>query len=303
MREDESFETFMERIRRAAEEAPANQQIAEYLYSHLRDVSFMSSAELARETGVSQASITRFSVAMGFSGFGDFERQLQSIVREEWRAPERTAYLRPALSERTDPLLAQEIANLENMTEILESDAMQRLVDVTASAQQVVLAGARIAGTLLPYAAYCLSKVRGGVVTATPGSLAWENLVTQDPEQVLVIGWVFPRYPRVLLDWMEEARSAGVRVAALTDRWMSPALSIADPAVIVPVSNASLLDSYVGPMFAANYLTRRVAERLPAVRERLERIEERDARQGVYWSRPKPERENSQIARNNRREP
>ncbi|WP_173677116.1 MurR/RpiR family transcriptional regulator [Sulfobacillus sp. hq2] len=279
-----TIESFAERIRRIADDSPANQQIAEYLDDHLRDVSFMSSAELAKQTGVSQASITRFCTAMGFAGYGDFVHALQNVVREEWKAPERTIYLRPSLPEDADPLLVQEITNLENLPEILESESMARLVDLVARAERVVLAGARISSTLIPYAAYCLAKVRNGIEVATPGSVLWDNFTPQPG--TVIVGWVFPRYPQTLLDWLQQALHSGVPVAVLTDRWMSPAMAWADPALVVPVSNASLFDSYVAPMFLVNYLTRQVAQRVPAVRERLEQLEERDQRLGVYWTRP-----------------
>ncbi|MCY0909874.1 MAG: MurR/RpiR family transcriptional regulator [Sulfobacillus thermotolerans] len=279
-----TIESFTELIHHVSDDSATNQQIAEYLSTHLRDVSFMSSADLAKQTGVSQASITRFCTAMGFAGYGDFVRTLQNVVREEWKAPERTVYLRPSLPEGADPLLLQEIANLEQLPEILESEAVAQLVDLVAKADRVVLAGARISSTLIPYAAYCLGKVRNGIEVATPGSVVWDNF-SPTPE-TLIIGWVFPRYPRVLLEWLEEARKGGVRVAAVTDRWMSPAMAWADPALVVPVSNASLFDSYVAPMFLVNYLTRQVAQRIPVVRERLEQLEERDQRLGVYWTRP-----------------
>jgi DNA-binding MurR/RpiR family transcriptional regulator len=286
----DTMELFAERIRHASEESLTHHQIAEYLSGHLREVSFMTSAELAKNVGISQASVTRFCNSMGFSGFGEFVRALQDMVREEWRAPERTAYLRPSIPQDADPLLAQEITNLEHLPEILDSPPMQRLVTLMASVDQIILAGARISSTLIPYAAYCLTKVLDGVQVATPGSPLWDNLSLSHPDQTLILSWVFPRYSRVLLDWMAEAARESIHVAALTDRWMSPAMTMADPVLVIPVSNASLFDSYVAPMFIVNYLIRQVAQRLPQVRERLERLEERDQRLGVYWTRSSRER-------------
>ncbi|PSR32236.1 MAG: MurR/RpiR family transcriptional regulator [Sulfobacillus benefaciens] len=290
MKYGDTMERFVERIRQAAEESVTHRQVAEYLSDHLREVSFMTSAELAKNVGVSQASVTRFCNSMGFSGFGEFVRALQDIVREEWRAPERTVYLRPSIPQDADPLLAQEITNLEHLPEILDSKPMQRLVNLMASMDQIVLAGARISSTLIPYAAYCLTKVRDGVQIATPGSPLWDNLALSHPDRTLILSWVFPRYSRALLDWMDAAAKESVHVAALTDRWMSPAMAMADPVLVIPVSNASLFDSYVAPMFVVNYLIRQVAQRLPQVRERLEQLEERDQRLGVYWTRPSRER-------------
>ncbi len=280
-----TLDGFMDRIRDAARESPAHQQIGKFLSDHLREASFMSAAELAREADVSQASVTRFCHTMGFRGFSEFIGSLQDMVREEWRAPERMIYLRPSLPADADPLLAQEIANLEGLPEILDSEAMNRLVDYVSTSTRVILAGARISGTLIPYTAYCLGKIRGGVEIATPGTVLWDNLALDRVENTVIVGWVFSRYARILLEWMQDAAQNGVRIAALTDRFMSPVMAFADPVVVIPVANASLFDSYAAPMFVANYLVRQVAQRLPDVATRLEELEARDRRLDAYGSR------------------
>ncbi|WP_053959451.1 MurR/RpiR family transcriptional regulator [Sulfobacillus thermosulfidooxidans] len=281
----QSIEGFMDRIRLASSESITHQQIGDYLALHLREASFMSSGDLAKAVGVSQASITRFCHSMGFGGYSEFVHALQEFVREEWRAPERTVYLRPSIPDDADPLLAQEVANLESLPEILDSEPMNRLVNLVATKSRVILAGARISSTLIPYAAYCLGKIRNGVEVATPGTPLWDNCAGWDSEDTVIVGWVFPRYSRVLMEWLEAAHHDGVRVAALTDRWMSPVMTFADPVLVVPVATASLFDSYVAPMFVINYLVRQVAQELPGVRLRLEQLEERDQRLQVYWSR------------------
>ena len=276
---------FMDRIREASDESPTHRQVGEYLSSHLREASFLSAVELAKKAAVSQASVTRFCHTMGFRGFSEFIGAVQDMVREEWRAPERTVYLRPSLPVDADPLLAQEIANLEYLPETLESEAMNRLADVVSTSRRVILAGARISGTLIPYTAYCLGKIRDGVELAVPGSVLWDTLAPSNMENTVIVGWVFSRYSRHLLEWMEDAAQNGIRVAALTDRFMSPVMAFADPVLVVPVANASLFDSYAAPMFVMNYLVRQVARRLPGVEIRLEQLEARDQRLEVYWAR------------------
>ncbi len=280
-----TLENFLDRILEASQESPAHQQIGKYLSCHLREASFLSAGELAKEVDVSQASVSRFCHTMGFRGFSEFIGALQNMVREEWRAPERTVYLRPSLPLDADPLLAQEIANLEGLPEILDSEAMRRLVDFVSTSERVILAGARISGTLIPYIAYCLGKIRDGVEVATPGSILWDNLAPSSMKNTVIVGWVFSRYAKGLLEWMEDAAQNGIRIAALTDRWMSPVMSFADPVLVVPVANASLFDSYAAPMFVMNYLVRQVARRLPEVGIRLEQLEARDQRMEVYWTR------------------
>ncbi|MCL4351133.1 MAG: SIS domain-containing protein, partial [Firmicutes bacterium] len=124
-----------------------------------------------------------------------------------------------------------------------------------------------------------------GVELAVPGSVLWDTLAPSNMENTVIVGWVFSRYSRHLLEWMEDAAQNGIRVAALTDRFMSPVMAFADPVLVVPVANASLFDSYAAPMFVMNYLVRQVARRLPEVEIRLEQLEARDQRLEVYWTR------------------
>ncbi|MDA8193378.1 MAG: MurR/RpiR family transcriptional regulator [Thermaerobacter sp.] len=274
-----------QRIRAAAEISPLHQDIADYLAAHMRDASLMSAQELAQCIGVSQASISRFCTALGYAGYGDFVRTLQNIVREEWHAPERTVYLRPSLPPDADPLLAQEIDNLEHLPDILDDPGTRRMADAIVRARRIVLAGARISATLIPYAAYCLGKVRDQVEVATPGRPTWDAAGISLEAQDLVVAWVFPRYPKILIDWLGDLRQQGIPIAAFTDRWISPACDLADPSIVVPVASASLFDGYAGPMFLINCITRKVAEQTAGIHERLEKLEAQDLRRQAYWTR------------------
>ena len=280
-----TLEELRQRIRASAELSHTHQQIAEFLSDHMREVSIMSAQELADKSGVSQASVTRFCTSLGYSGFGQFIRNLHQLMREEWHADQRTVFLRPGLSSNADPFLAQEIDNLEHLPDLLDSPEVMTLADQMATAQKIVLAGARISATLIPYAAYCLSKIRDDILVATPGQLLWDTAsITLGPHD-LVLAWVFPRYPAVLLDWLGNLKGSGVPIAAFTDRWISPACDITDPTIIVPVASASLFDGYSAPMFLINALTRKVAELIPDIHHRLSALESQDLRQNIYWAR------------------
>src|SRR5882724_3684318 len=59
--------------------SPTQRRIAQYLLSHLPDAAFLSSSALAEAAGVSQPSVTRFAVALGFSGFPELRVALHPI--------------------------------------------------------------------------------------------------------------------------------------------------------------------------------------------------------------------------------
>ena len=257
-------------------------QIAQYITNHWRDVSLMSAVELADACAVSQSTVSRFCIGLGFTGFADFVRTLQDLVREEWKAPDRTRYLYRLTQADADPLVVEEITNLELLPSLYESATSQALVQFVLRSRRLVLAGARASATLIPYAAYFLSKVRDGVECATPDTPVWSALASHAQPDTSVLAFVFPRYSTVLLDWLSDVAHWATPIAAITDRTQSPADAVARPVAVVPVARASLFDSYAAVMVFINYLVREAAAATPNIQTRLEALEEYETRHRVY---------------------
>lgn len=60
--------------------SPVQRRIAHYLDEHLAEAVFLSSIELAGRAGVSQPSVTRFAMALGFAGYPELRRALRPLV-------------------------------------------------------------------------------------------------------------------------------------------------------------------------------------------------------------------------------
>ena len=285
-----TLEELRQKVGETGASSPVNRQIAEFITGHLREVSLMTASELADAAHVSQASVTRFCTALGLSGFSEFVAVLQDLVREEWQAPERVRYLKGPSYPDADPLLQQEWENLQRLSRICAGPGVDEMVDFLVKAPRLVIAGARASGTLVPYAAYFLNKVRDRVEVATPGTLTWDALVTHYQSDVAVLAYVYPRYPNSLVQWLKDLSEAGVPIAAMTDRDRSPVHPIANPCLVVPVASASLFDSYAAPLVLTNYLIRQVAARVPDIERRLKAIEQYDMVHHIYHQRPSRER-------------
>lgn len=276
----------MERVlREQAASSPAFESISAYISEHLADVSYMSAAEVAQASGVSQATVTRFCVAAGFEGFGDFVRLLQTLMREQLSAPERMRYVGPTVGRQTDRVVKSEIGNLLCVDAMAKEPRFHRLADRLALAEEVVLLGARASASLIPYAQYFLSKIRSGVRCATPGSALWEVLPAERGDRVLVLAFVFPRYPRVLVEEIALIHEAGIPVVAVADRENVPVAPFTDDVYVVPVTTVSLFDAYAGPMVFLNLLMREIARRMPSETEvRLASIEALDKERKTYFA-------------------
>ncbi len=263
-------------------QSSAHRQIAEYVAQHLRDVSLMSASDLAEACVVSQATVSRFCMGLGFTGFAEFVRELQDLIREEWQAPDRVRHLHRTLGEDSDPLITEESANLAKLPALCASSTTKTLVQFVLRFPRIILAGTRASATVIPYAAYFLSKIRDGVEIATPETPLWTTLASHPQPDTAVLAFVFPRYSRVQLDWLEDVLQWATPIAAITDREQSPVSRLARPVAVIPVARASLFDSYAAVMVYINYLVREAAAGTPQLESRLQALEEYEGRRHVY---------------------
>ncbi|PWI58978.1 hypothetical protein BM613_02595, partial [Sulfoacidibacillus thermotolerans] len=181
----------------ARHSSDANRLIVRYLETHYRQAAFMTSAELAKAVGVSQASISRFASLLGFSGFTEWNKAMQQLIRQELSAQDRLWFAQNPQNDEGDRVIQSEQNNLEQLLHITNSQAFYALAQQMARARQVIFASARASATLMPYAHYFLSKVRPHVYQTEPGDSLWDHLAVENATDVLIIALAFPRYPRV----------------------------------------------------------------------------------------------------------
>ncbi len=91
---------------------PTQRRIAHSMVRRAADVPFLSSVELAELAGVSQPSVTRFAVALGFDGYPALRRHLREVAPVE-QAPDAGSY------NEYQQAVEAEIENLRHLAEVL----------------------------------------------------------------------------------------------------------------------------------------------------------------------------------------
>ncbi|ATY83871.1 transcriptional regulator, RpiR family protein [Kyrpidia spormannii] len=279
-----SLEDFLQRLGAAAGESETNRHLADYFATHYLEIPFMTAGEVAAEAKVSQASVSRFCMSLGFHGYSDLLRELQKLVREDITAPKRLRYATRGNRDDYEEILANEQLNIAGLREVAEQEAFRRLADKLATAPRVVLLSARMSATLLPYMTYVLNKMRDGVEEVLPHTPAWNSLPLRDPAGTQIVTIAFPRYPNILLSHVERLHDAGFSIAAVTDRVVSPVTQFADPVITVPVTTSSIFDVYGAPIVLLNLLLLETAKRIPGIEERLNRVETLEQGEHIYWN-------------------
>lgn len=253
---------------------PAERRIADVVLAHPQTVAFGTVADVARHASTSGATVVRFAMKLGFSGFSELQEEVQNELAHRLRpAAERIRERQP--SEVVARAASIELDNVQGTLENVDREEFVAAVDRLSAVEApvFVLAGdsTRGVGLLL---ADDLGMLRPGVHLLQGGDVqAGRRLADVEAGATLVV-LDFRRYERWVLDAARHAKQAGAFVVSLTDSTLSPLADLADATFVVQAQGTGPFDSQVGTIALVNALVAGVAAHVQAsATARLDRIE------------------------------
>lgn len=273
-----------DRLMVAGKTSEVNQKIAMYIEKNYNSIVFMTADKISSEIGVSQGSVSRFCIKMGYYGYNDFLRYLQKIISSEMTILKRHSIIdKEGDNDRNLNILNQEINNLKELQGLSQSKEYQSVVHLLVKTNKVFLMSNRMSATLLPYMYYILSRLRTNVFELAYGTPAWENIELEAPEECLIFTTVFPRYSRSLLEKMKKLREKGFNIVAITDSRLSPIVNYSQFSLISPITISSVFDVYSTPLTLINLLIRDVSRNIPNIDHRLNKLEKINENEHSFW--------------------
>jgi len=225
-------------------------RVAKYILDTHLEAAFLTAAEVANRVGVSEPTVIRFAMDLGYSGFTALQRALQDLIQQELTTVQRLR-LQPRSLPGELPIIQslwRDLRNIEESIESLDSDEAMRVVDRLADADRVLVVGLRMSAALAQYARLALKKSVPTVVAVTSGDGTFFEELVHTTERSLVVGLGFPRYARVTVDYLEAARAHGLPVVAITDSHLSPLAPLADHVLLARSRAMSYVDSFAAPI-------------------------------------------------------
>lgn len=216
----------------------------------------MSSLDVAKAAGVSEAAVVRFAQALSFSGFPELRAHLQQQT---------LARLVPAEAGRTnwpvrlDPEVPDRILELDHaiLNATHAANPWERFVPVIellATAKHVAVVGHGTSYGAAHQLAVGLTQLLGTASYVSSGSGdMFDRLATLTPEDVLVGVGLAP-YIRHTIQAMDLARARRSVTIAITDSSASPLVPLADHVFITPIDALQYTWSPVGVTWISNVL-------------------------------------------------
>lgn len=253
-------------------------QIATYIINHYEKSAYMTASKLGAAVNVSESTVVRFAIELGFAGYPDFQRAMQNIIRNRLKSFQRIEVTNHLIGggDVLEKVLTSDVDKIKHTLDTIDREAFDGAVDRLIAAKNIYVFGVRSSFALATTLSYSLRMVFDNVhlIQSTSGSEVFEQMLGIGPEDVLV-AISFPRYSNRVVTAVEFAHRAGADVVALTDSPSAPIAAYANQLLTAQSDMASFMDSLVAPLSIINALIVALSrKRQDDLTERLRRLEQ-----------------------------
>jgi DNA-binding MurR/RpiR family transcriptional regulator len=235
----------------------AQNRAAQYILDHYDEAIFLTASRLAKQAGVSEATIVRLAQVLGFEGYPKMQQTLRDNLRNQLSTVARLTNTVRHIRGDGDILTKTMQEDMHNLAQTLRDISLetfhQALMDMV-NAKRIFVAGLRGAHAPALVLAFYLQFLKMDAHAVTPGyGDVWNTLQDLCPKD-LVIGISFPRYTKLTVEILEYAHEQGAKVGAITDSLVSPLARNADWVLLAYSKLDSFIESFTASMSVVNAL-------------------------------------------------
>ena len=231
--------------------------LANYITDNYDKAVFLTAAKLGEIVGVSESTVVRFAMCLGYKGYPDFQKALEEMVRNKLNTVQRmeVTYGRIQESNVLQTVLSADAEKIKETIENIDEAAFRSAVDTILQARKIYIVGIRSCAPLASFLAFYLNQMFEDVILLHTNSASelFEQMVYMDEKDV-IIGISFPRYSMRTLKALEFANNRNAKVITLTDSVHSPMNLHSSCNLIAKSDMASIVDSLVAPLSVINAL-------------------------------------------------
>lgn len=135
--------------------------LIEYIKKNIEDVFYKSISQIAKESGIGEATITRFSKKMGYSGLQDFKVTLAREISglQNRKIINRSIENDEGVMESARKLFNSDIRILENTFNIIDGDDIEKATDMIINAKKIFFMGIGYSGMTAEDSNYKFTRI------------------------------------------------------------------------------------------------------------------------------------------------
>lgn len=264
---------------KSPEFSKGQRRIAQYIQEAYDKAAFMTAHRLGQTVGVSESTVVRFAVDLGYNGYPSMQKAMQEMVRGRLTSVQRIEVASDRLKDQDviSTVLHSDMEKLRRTEETISREEFASAVNAILNAKRIYILGVRSVAPLANFMGYYLNYMFQNVhvISGMSTGEMFEKIAGVCAEDT-VIAFSFPRYSVSTAKGASYCRSTGATVIGITDTNQSPLAQYCDHVLLAKSDMLSLVDSLVAPLSIINALLVALAARkekeLSQTLEKLERI-------------------------------
>ena len=171
-------------------------RIARYITDSYDKAAFMTANRLGKTVGVSESTVVRFAVDLGFDGYPSMQKAMREMVLNRLTSVQRIEVANNRLGDQdvVSMVLHADMEKLRQTSETISREEFNTAVDAILKAKRVYILGVRsvapLANFLGHYLNYMFNNVH--VISGFSAGEMFEKIVSVNSEDV-IIAFSFPR--------------------------------------------------------------------------------------------------------------
>ena len=210
--------------------------IANYIINSYEKAAYMTALKLGNAVNVSESTVVRIVIEMGFEGYPELQKSLQSLIKNRLTAVQRINITNDRIGDDgvLKNTLTQDMDRIRRTLEEIDPKAFDRAIEKICSARRIYILGAMSSSILARFLDYNFQLIFDNVhfVQAINTSGIYQQIIHMNSE-----------------------------VVAITDSVTSPLAAYANELLIARSDMASFADSLVAPLSLLNAIIVAVSAR------------------------------------------
>ena len=232
-------------------------RIAKYILDAYDKAAFMTASKLGSTVGVSESTVVRFAVELGFDGYPAMQKAMQEMILNRLTAVQRIEVANDRFGNQdvVSLVLQSDAEMIRQTADSVDRRTFDAVISAILSARRIFLVGVRSSAPLANFLGFYLRYMFDNLhlITASGTSEMFEQVVGVGAEDV-VLAISFPRYSASTAKCVQYCRSTGATIIAITDSLDSPVAQSADLTLVAKSGMVSLVDTLVAPLSLINAL-------------------------------------------------
>jgi len=251
-------EEFIKFIQNKKDSLTNNQQkFAKYVVDHLNKIAISTIKDLSMESGVSSATIVRFSKQLGFSGFSRLQKEIRkTIFGEELSYTGRIKRLSLGTVKEENIFLSSISNDKKCLNNILVNNSVRKFeeaVELLSKANKIYFHAVRSSSYAANLFYYFFKQLDPNTVNLVNSVNSFEELVNISSSDLL-ISINFPRYAKEVIRVANFAKRKKAKVILVTDSNLAPNAEKADILFLFEFKSLSFFNNYIEVVALINAL-------------------------------------------------